>query len=403
LNFDPRDASFTADPYAVYARLRRTHPILRSPELGMTLAFKHRDVVSLLTDRRLGRTMDHTLTRAEVNDRRQRENWQALPAYARYVRVNLLESEGADHARVRRVVGQAMGPRRVRSLARVVARMTDELLAAFQPGEEIDFIVRLAEPLPVRVIADLLGWPGSEVHRLRPWSAAITRLYEADATAADAQAAEQATEEFAEHLNQLAGQRQHAPQNDLISALVASESADQGLTRDEVIATCMMLLNAGHEATVNAAGNGLLALLRHPRELAQLKDQPERTPAAVEEMLRYDAPLHLFHRFVLDDLVLDGTALRRGDKVGLLYGSANRDPEAFPEPDVFCIARAPNRHLAFGAASHFCLGAPLARMELATLFSALLKRFPDIALANDSPTYRPGLVFRGLTALQVNL
>ena len=403
LDLNPDDPELTTNPYACYARLRARRPILQSAALGMTLFFKHEHIVSLLTDPRLGRTMDHTLPAAEVAARRQAENWQATPNFSRYVRVNLLETEGADHRRVRRVVSRALNAPRIRRLEGAVTAATRELLNGAAKGTEIDFITRLAEPLPVRMIAALIGWPADDAQRLRPWSAAITRLYETDATAADARRAEQATTEFAGALDVLAAARARRPRDDLLSALVASEEQAEGLNRDEVIATCMMLLNAGHEATVNGAGNGLLALLQHPEQLTALTADLSAVPGAVEEMLRYDPPLHLFHRYVLEDLTIAGTRLERGAKVGLLYGSANRDPAVFPDPDAFRVARAPNRHLAFGAATHFCLGAPLARLELTTLFQMLLARCSRITLLDDAPAYRPGLVFRGLKALPVVL
>jgi cytochrome P450 len=403
LDLNPNDPDFTANPYACYARLRARQPILRSATLGMTLFFKNEHILALLSDPRLGRTMDHTLPAAEVVARRQAENWQATPHFSRYVRVNLLETEGANHRRVRRIVSRALNPPRIRQLEGTVAAATGELLDGVPRGTEIDFISQLAEPLPVRMIAALIGWPGDDAQRLRPWSAAITRLYETDASEEDARRAEQATAEFAGALSALAQDRARRPQDDLLSALVASEAQAGGLSRDEVIATCMMLLNAGHEATVDGAGNGLLALLQHPEQMSALRANLTAVPRAVEEMLRYDPPLHLFHRYVLEDLTIAGTSLQRGAKVGLLYGSANRDPAAFGEPDAFRVARAPNRHLAFGAATHFCLGAPLARLELTTLFRVLLARCSRITLVDDAPAYRQGLVFRGLQTLPVIL
>ncbi|GBF30186.1 biotin biosynthesis cytochrome P450 [bacterium MnTg04] len=189
----------------------------------------------------------------------------------------------------------------------------------------------------------------------------------------------------------------------MISAFASLESDGDALSRDELIASCMMLLNAGHEAVVNSAGNGLLALLRHPDQMRGLQRDPAMIKTAIEEMLRYDSPLQFFHRFALEDMEYGGFEFRRGDTLGLLYGSANRDPAAFEHADTFDIARDPNHHLAFGLGSHFCLGSPLARLELEILFSKLLRRFPDIQLADEQPRYRTGLVFRGLQQLRVRL
>jgi cytochrome P450 len=324
-----------------------------------------------------------------------------LPNYSRYVRVNLLEKEGADHARLRRLVAAALDPRRVRELRGRIEGLVDGLLGAVAQHGRMDFLADLAVPLPVQVIAELLGWPGEQRHRLRPWSAQIVRLYEKDHSAEDEDRAETATREFASALAELAERRRVEPRDDLISALVSIRDQGDRLTPDELISTCMLLLNAGHEATVNAAGNGLWALLNHPEQLARLRKEPSTIPVAIEEMLRFDAPLQLFHRFVLADFRYGDVDFAKGDTVGLLFGSGNRDPEAFERADEFDVTRQPNRHLAFGVGTHFCLGAPLARLELEILFTALLRRLPGIELDGPQPEYRPGLVFRGLKELRV--
>jgi cytochrome P450 len=401
VDFRPYDPGFVADPYPTYARLRDESPIFSSAQTGMTMLARHEDVRSLALDARLGRTMDHAITPQELERRRRDAGWGRLPNYDRYVRVNLLETEGADHARVRRLVSAAFGPRRIRDLrARIQARV-DELLDRHLAERRMDFVADLAALLPVQVIAELLGWPDGEIHRLRPWSAQIVRLYEKDHSGEDEARAENATSEFAAMLNELAARRRAEPRADLLSALVAASEQGDRLSGDELVSTCMLLLNAGHEATANAAGNGLWALLKHPDELARLRADPSLIPVAIEEMLRYDAPLQLFHRYVLEDMEYHGVGLGKGDMVGLLYGSANRDPRAFDRADEFDVGRAPNRHLAFGAGTHLCLGAPLARLELEVLFGTLLQRLPMLRLEGGPPRYRPGLVFRGLASLDV--
>ncbi|HKE43907.1 MAG TPA: cytochrome P450 [Steroidobacteraceae bacterium] len=400
-DFEPYSQAFAADPYPVYARLRERTPIFHSSQLGMTLFTRYDDIRSLLLDGRLGRTLDHVKTRAEIAQQRASTEWRSTPNYSRYVRVNLLETEGAEHARVRRLVSAALTPRRIRDLRARIQALVDGLLAEVLPRGRMNFLADLAEPLPVYMIADLLGWPPEERHRLRRWSAHIVRLYEKDHTADDAVRAEAAATEFAAMLAELAERRRVAPRDDLISGLVAVVDAGERLTRDELIATCMLLLNAGHEATVNAAGNGLLALLRHPGQVARLRADPALITSAIEEILRYDAPLHLFHRYVLEDLSVAGVELARGERVGLLYGCANRDPAAFERAEEFDVGRNPNRHLSFGTGTHFCLGAPLARLELEILLGTVLQRLPALQLDGVQPTFRTGLVFRGLEALRV--
>jgi unspecific monooxygenase len=401
VDFRPYAQAFAADPYPIYAELRERSPICYSAQAGLTLFTRYDDIRSLLLDGRLGRTMDHVMEPEDVVRQRGAERWDRLPNYSRYVRVNLLETEGSVHARLRRLVSAALSPRRVQELRGRIQLLVDELVGGVLRVGHMDFVADLAAPLPVQVIAELLGWPATERHRLRPWSARIVRLYEQDHSTEDEAHAEAATAAFAAMLRELAEARRADPRDDLLSAMVAICDEGERLSGDELVATCMLLLNAGHEATVNAAGNGLWALLRHPGELARLRDEPALIPSAVEEMLRYDSPLQLFHRFVLEDLEWGGVEFRKGERVGLLYGSANRDAGAFPRPDGFHVDRTPNRHLAFGAGTHFCLGAPLARLELEVLFGTVVSRLPHIRLDGDPPRYRPGLVFRGLEALRL--
>ena len=401
--FHPYEQGFAANPYPTYARLREQNPIFHSAEFGLTFFTRYRDIANLLADKRLGRTLSHVMSPEEKGEKHRQENWQAMPAYSRFVRVNLLETEGPDHVRLRRLLAKAINARLIGGLRGRIELLVDELLDGIAEHKKIDFIADLAVPLPVHVIAEMLGWPVEERHRLRPWSADIVRLYERDHSEEDVLRAEAATQEFAGMLGELADRRRSDPKDDLISAFALLESDGDTLSADELIASCMMLLNAGHEAVVNSAGNGLLALLRHPEQRQRLQRDPSMITTAIEEMLRYDSPLQFFHRFALADMEYGGFEFRKGDTLGLLYGSANRDPAAFEHADTFDIARDPNQHLAFGLGPHFCLGSPLARLELEILFSKLLQRFPDIQLLDEQPRYRTGLVFRGLRQLPVRL
>ncbi|MEE8464319.1 MAG: cytochrome P450 [Gammaproteobacteria bacterium] len=401
--FHPYEQGFAANPYPAYARLREKNPIFHSEEFGLTFFTRYRDIANLLADKRLGRTMSHVMSPEEKGEKHRQENWQAMPAYSRFVRVNLLETEGPDHVRLRRLLAKAINARLIGGLRGRIELLVDELLEGVAEHKEMDFIADLAVPLPVHVIAEMLGWPAEERYRLRPWSADIVRLYERDHSEEDVLRAEAATQEFAGMLSELADRRRSDPEDDLISAFALLESDGDTLSADELIASCMLLLNAGHEAVVNSAGNGLLALLRHPEQRQRLQRDPSMIKTAIEEMLRYDSPLQFFHRFALADMEYGGFEFRKGDTLGLLYGSANRDPDEFEHADTFDIARDPNHHLAFGLGPHFCLGSPLARLELEILFNKLLQRFPDIQLLDERPRYRTGLVFRGLMQLRVRL
>lgn len=400
MEFRPYDQAFARDPYPVYARLREQTPVFRSDEFGMTFFTRYQHVAELLLDRRFGRTLRHRMTAGEIAA--DDDPWAHLPNYSRFVRVNLLETEGEDHARLRGVLMRVLNPNRIRKLRIRIETLARELVEDIAPRGRMEFMAELATPLPVHLICELLGWPEDERECLRPWSANIVRLYEKDATDHDEQAAERAVREFAERIESLVEERLSAAGDGIIGELAILERDEGILSRDELIASCMMLLNAGHEATVNAAGNGLLALLRNRGQLERLRAEPDLIDSAVDEMLRYDAPLHLFHRYALEDTVYAGHEFRRGDMLGLLYGSANRDPSVFRQPDRFDIARSPNRHLAFGAGAHFCIGAPLARLELRALFRALLGKLGDLRLEEEEPRYHTGLVFRGLKALSVS-
>jgi hypothetical protein len=401
LQFEPYSAAFAADPYPVYAALRERTPVFHCDAFGMTFLARYRDIFDALTDRRLGRELPVDMAGMQALPAGSAAWAVPLPCYERYVRVNLLETEGETHARLRRLLVRGLSPKRIAVLQARVQQVACGLVERLAPGVELDFMAEVAEPLPVIVISELLGWPANERGRLRPWSAAIVRLYEKDAGRDDALRAEAACAEFAAMLDALAVERKASPADDFISALAALEDEPDGLSRDELISACMLLLNAGYEATVNAAGNGLLALLRHPAAMATLRDRPSLMESAVEEMLRYDPPLQLFHRYAYEEVVIEGHVIPRGGKLGLLYGSANRDAGMFAEAERFDIERKPNRHLSFGAATHFCLGAPLARLELRTLFTTLIANTSRIELCGEVPEYHPGLVFRGLKHLRI--
>jgi cytochrome P450 len=399
LPFAPHDPSFVANPYPAYAELRGRGPIHRYEPTNQWLIPRYEDVNALLRDRRFGRTYLHLASHGEMG---RPDDPDYTEPFWWLIRNGILDMEPPDHTRVRRLVAKAFTPRRVEELRPTVQSIMDSLIDQVAGVGEVDLISRLAEPLPVTVIAELLGIPEADRHHLRPWSAEICRMYELHPTEEDGRAASKAALEFAGYLRDLIRERRAHPTADLISGLV--EVVDQGdrLTEDEMIGTCVLLLNAGHEATVNVTGNGWWTLFRNPDQLELLRGDHSLLPRAVEELMRYDTPLQMFERWVLEDVEIHGVSVPKGSELALLFGSANRDPDAFDRPDELDITRERNAHMSFGAGIHFCLGAPLARVELQTSFGTLLRRFPRMELVEE-PRWKPAYIIRGLRELRVRL
>lgn len=408
LGFDPWSPAFVAHPYDVYARLREESPIAWFEPTRQWLVSRHADVSALLRDRRLGRTYLHVGSHEEFGhppDPAELAPWWYL------VRNGMLDREPPDHTRLRRLVSKAFTPRRVAQLRPTVERVADAVVDELLEAGGGDLIATVAEPLPVTVIAELLGVPEADRHQLRPWSADICGMYELNPSAQTARTAVAAAEEFSGYLADLARFRRTHPGGDLITALVQVSDGGEQLTDDELIGTCVLLLNAGHEATVNATGNGWWALFRNPDQLAALRADPGLLPTAVDELLRYDTPAQMFERWVLEDFTYEiGPAqagvgpvtveLTKGSELALLFGSANWDPTVFTEPERLDLSRVDNPHISFGAGIHYCLGAPLARQELEISFGTLLRRVPKLSLVRE-PEWKPGYILRGLTELVV--
>jgi cytochrome P450 len=380
VELDPTDPSFVADPYPVYARLRSESPVHRDEQTGLTFVARFHDVDAALRDRRFGRVFA------------PREPIDVMRPFNLLNERSLFDQEPPEHTRLRGLVSKAFTPRRVEGLRPLVQGAAEERVGA---GLH-ELIGDLAEPIPVAVIAELLGVPEADRPLLRPWSRAIVAMYELEPDDLAAAGAVRASEEFRAYLLELAAERRRSPGVDLLSALL-----DVGLDDDELVATCVLLLNAGHEATVNALGNGVLALLTHRAEWDRLVTDPSRAASAVEELLRFDTPLQLFRRTALLEADVGGVPIAAGEQIALLFGSANRDADAFPEPDRLDVDRWPNPHLGFGAGIHFCLGAPLARVELQEELGALLRLAPRLDLDGE-PVRRPGHVIRGLERLPVS-
>jgi cytochrome P450 len=395
VSFDLVSPDVVADPYPYFAEARAVAPVQWHDGLGMWLTFTHAAANAVLRTRTLGRIWV--------------PRWPdvPMPAFELIHRNSLLENEPPVHTRLRRLVAGAFARGHVERLRPRVAEMADaladDLADAGADGTPVDLIRHYAEPLPVQVIAELLGVPESDRHLLRPWSNAIVKMYEYDVSDEKRTAAERASAEFVDYLRSLLVERRRAPSDDLLTSLLAETDAEGGrLTEDELVTTCTLLLNAGHEATVNVVGNGVTALLRHENQLAAVRADDSLVEPAVEELIRYDSPLQLFERTAVADTRIGDVVVEQGTKIAALLGAANRDPAVFERADDFDVARADNPHLGFGAGIHFCVGAPLARVELQTSLRTLLRRFPRLALA-EQPRRRPEFVIRGVESLLVTL
>ncbi|WP_406838184.1 cytochrome P450 [Streptomyces sp. AHU1] len=397
--FDPWDPAFVADPYPAYEELRARGRVHYYEPTNQWLVPHHADVSALLRDRRLGRTYQHRFTHEDFGRTApppEHEPFHVLNDHG------MLDLEPPDHTRIRRLVSKAFTPRTVERLKPYVEGLAGELVDRLVEAGGGDLLTDVAEPLPVSVIAEMLGVPESERAPLRPWSADICGMYELNPSEEAARKAVRASVEFTEYLRGLIEARRKEPGDDLISGLIAAHDEGDRLTEQEMISTCVLLLNAGHEATVNATVNGWWALFRHPGQLAALRADHALIPTAVEELMRYDTPLQLFERWVLDDIEIDGTTVPRGAEIAMLFGSANRDAAVFEDPDALDLSRAENPHISFSAGIHYCIGAPLARIELAASMSALLTRAPGLRLAGE-PVRKPNFVIRGLEGLQVEV
>jgi cytochrome P450 len=395
LALDLADPVVVADPYPAFARAREVAPVQWHEEMQLWLAFSHAEANAVLRDRRLGRIW------ADKEPAGRFESFNLIHRNA------ILEMEPPDHTRLRRLISAAFARGHVERLRpwvqELAGRLVDGMVERSGGRAPVDVLTGMADQLPVAVIAELLGVPEADRPLLRPWSNAIVKMYEYGRTTEIEDAAERAADEFVAYLRALADERRRAPGEDLLSHLVSVRDAEgDRLTEDELVTTCILLLNAGHEATVNVSGNGLLALLEHPDQLRRLRVDHSLLPTAIEELMRFDSPLQLFERTATEDVEIGGITVGKGQKIAALLGSANHDPAVFAAPETLDVGRTENPHISFGAGIHFCIGAPLARVELQATFGALLGRTSSIELGGE-PVRRPEFVIRGLAELPVVL
>jgi cytochrome P450 len=384
-----------ADPYPVYARLRSIAPVCWVRQFGGWVVTRYADVMTVL------RSPQTSCERAALL--RERIGSEFEPVIA--TRANsMLNLDPPRHTRLRLLVNKAFTPKTVEGLTPFIQRVVDQVIDEARPRGRMDVIRELANPLPAMVIAELLGVPPADRDQFKKWSVDITAAVSNIPSNVSAELLRQsmvAMEELREYFRAIIAQRRAEPRDDLITALVRAQEEGDRLSEEELLANAVLLLNAGHETTTNLIGNGTLALLRHPDQMQRLRDDPSLVPSAVEELLRFDSPVQFTSRILKDDMTLGRKRLRAGQIALLVLGAANRDPEQFPDPDRLDVGRPDNKHLAFGQGPHFCLGAPLARLEGRIVFETLVQRFPAMRLEGPPPEYRQNFNLRGLKSLEV--
>ena len=400
VEFDPSDPEFLADPYPVLNHLRERAPLFYDAGRERWFVTRHEDVRSCLRDRRLGRNFRHVLAPKEIGVPPLDPRWQAFWDSERW---SLLWLEPPDHTRLRKLVAAAFTPRSVEALREPAQALAHELLEPLAEAGEMELLYDYAQPYSIAVICRMLGVPLDRQRDLLDWSHRMVKMYEFEVPLEAARAANQAAAEFQEYVHELIGERRANPRDDMVTALVQARVDGGRLSDDEIVSTVIVLLNAGHEASVNTLGNGMRASARHPDQWQRVVDGSVSAAAAGEEMIRFDPPLQLFERWVLtDDFAVGGVPIPRGAKIALLFGAANRDPRVFERPDEFDVAREnAAQHIGFGGGIHVCIGAPLARIELEASLEALRRSWPDFRLVEE-PSRTGAFVIWGLEGLRLS-
>ncbi len=390
------DPGFYADPYATYDRWRAETPVRWEPALRAWSVTSHAAASAALADPHLSSDRTEAYLAGFPRDTRD-----ALGPFARARSDMMLFVDPPKHTRLRGLVQKAFTPKMIEQLRPRVEQLVRELLAPAEANGAFDLITGLAEPLPGVVIAELLGVPPADRPQFKGWALDFATAISGGVTPEVALHAQSGLLAMTEYLRPIIAERRVRPADDLLSALVAVVQQGELLSETELVATCMLLLIAGSETTTNLIGNGMLALLRNPDQLAQLRADEEGIRPAVEELLRYDSPIQASFRVAREATVIAGAPIRSGDMVVLVLGAANRDPALFPEPNRLDVGRGDRRHLSFAHGPHFCLGAALARLEGQVAITAILKTLPSMRLASDQPDWRPLFAFRGLRTLPV--
>ncbi len=398
IDLDPRDPDFYDNPYPYYEEIRADMAAFFWQQFGMWCFVGFEDVNRLLRDRRFGRQILHVATREELGlsaPKPHLSDFDAVEAHS------LLELEPPHHTRLRKLVNKAFVSRQVEQLRPEIAELTHRTIDRFAGDGEVELIRQFAEPIPVAVIARMIGVPFERTHDLLDWSHRMVRMYMYHHSKEDEHSANQAARDFASCLGDLVAERRRAPQDDLLSHMLTAERDGEMLSDDEVISTSVLLLNAGHEATVHQTGNAVKTILENHLDPDTLFADQNSTEATIEEALRFDAPLHMFTRYALEDVELEsGIKIAKGEQIGLMLGAANRDPAQFAQATSFRPGRSDQANVTFGAGIHFCIGAPLARLEMQTSLPILFERLPNMRLKNP-PHYRDAYHFHGLERLDL--
>jgi unspecific monooxygenase len=394
----PRDAAFYQNPYAFYSALHLGTPTFLWEDYGHWCFTGFREVNSLLRDKRFGREILHVATREELGWPPPKPHTAAFDLTEKY---SLLALEPPAHTRLRTLVNRAFVSRNVAQLRPRIERLANEMVDRLEPEGGTELIRNFAAPIPAVIIAEMIGLPAEMAGQLVSWSNRMVQMYMYGVTHETELDANQASADFMAYLREVIAERRKAPKEDLLTHMLTSEVDGQKLSEDEVMSTAILLLNAGHEATVHTTGNAVKTILESGLDPKTLFATPEQTEATVEECLRFDAPLHMFTRYALSDVTLDsGQSFRKGEVIGLMLGAANRDPTRFKDADSFDPFRTDGQNVSFGAGIHFCIGAPLARIELQVALSTLFRRLPGLKLAAE-PRYNNVYHFHGLERLDV--
>ena len=399
VSFNPLDRQFAIDPYPTYRRLREKDPVHRSKLTSGLVFTRYEDVSTILRDGQ--RFYTDGRKQPQYEKLRERAIKEGVMDEDDDVAGSMLRMDPPDHTRLRSLVNRAFTPRTVEALRPRIDAFVDEQLDRAEKNGEMDIIRDIATPLPVTVIAEMLGIPTKDRERFKHWSDEIV-LTLGISNYDDARRSRAAGQELRAYLEPIIEERRREPREDLISGLAAVPEAGDKLSVDEMYATISLLLVAGNETTTNLIGNGMLALMRHPEEMERLRSDPSLLENAVEELLRYDSPVQFTSRFPIEDTDVNGYPVKAFEELLVSLGAANRDPAQFEDPDRLYLARKEVRHLSFGHGLHFCLGAPLARIEGQSAISAMVQRFPEMRLKGE-PKWGNNLILRGLTTLPVTI